>query len=207
MKIKLVAVAMITICLISLVGSNKMNFDNSTDKYDLITEKYSVQQIGQLKVWVESGRFTFSKFIKNFNAQCIRKTHQGYYVVLLSENNDSVFVFFNTENNARRIIITQQFMHKSDFEKHVVIGMTANEVESFDTNTIPMPISSVETTVHIVVEGAYIVRYTRFSNGKLTNIHTVESIEFVENKNLSKTDDLLVRNLIPYIFELDKTDK
>ena len=87
-------VAIIVICIVTFTGCNNMKFNNSTNKKFLLTEKYSIAQIEKTKNSAEFGRIVFSDFKKDFNIQCVRKTHQGYYVVLLLEDDKNAFAFF-----------------------------------------------------------------------------------------------------------------
>lgn len=75
----------IVMCMVTLIGCNNMKFNQTTNKNDLLTEKYPIIQIEELKSKTEAGNITFSDFKRDFDVQCMRKTHQGYYVVLLLE--------------------------------------------------------------------------------------------------------------------------
>lgn len=196
----------IIICVIILAGCNDMRFNQTTDKNDLITKKYSIAQIEELKNDEESENITFSKFKKNFDAQCVRKTHQGYYVVLLLEDGRNAFAFFNEKGLLIRVMISNGFMSEMEFRNRVTEQTTKSEVLNFDTNTIITPISAVEITVHIVREGIYIVKYSRFKTGKMVEDPIVLSIEFIRNENLSANEDLFIRNEVPFIFEIDKAN-
>lgn len=181
-----------------------MKFNQTINKNNLITEKYSIIQIEKLKSAAESGNMTFSNFKKIFEAQCVRKTHQGYYVVLLTEDGGNVFAFFNKENTLTRVMVFHGFKSKIEFQNQVVQQMPESEVLNFDSNTIFAPVSALEMTVHIVQEGVFIVKYARLEDGKIIKDPVVTSIQFVENESLSKNDDSFIRDEIPFIFEFDK---
>ena len=87
-------VVVFTVLVLVLTGCNNMKFDQTTNKNNLLTEKYPISLIEELKNVADSGHMTFSKFKRDFNIQCVRKTHQGYYVVLLLEDDSNAFVFF-----------------------------------------------------------------------------------------------------------------
>ena len=184
-----------------------MRFNQETNKNDLLTEKYSIVQIEELKNAAESGNITFSKFKKDFNAQCIRKTHQGYYVVLLLEDGRNAFNFFNEENTLVRVMVSNGFKSKKEFQDQVVKQMTKSEVQKFDLNTILAPISAMEITAHIVQEGILIVKYSRFLDGEIIEDPIVASIEFVENESISMNEDPFIRDEVPFIFGFDKVCK
>ena len=203
----LIGITVMVICVVTLVGCNKMRFNQETNKNNLLTEEYSVIQIEELKNLAETENVTFSKFKKNFNAQCIRKTYQGYYVVLLLEDSRNAFAFFDEENKLIRVMISDGFKSKEEFQNQVVKQMKKSEVVNFDSNTIFAPVSAIEITAHIVQEGIFIVKYSRFLNGKIIEDPIVTSIEFVENERISTNDDLFIRDGIPFILEIDKECK
>ena len=203
----LIGITVMVICVVTLVGCNKMRFNQETNKNNLLTEEYSVIQIEELKKLAETKNVTFSKFKRNFNAQCIRKTYQGYYVVLLLEDSRNAFVFFDEENKLIRVMISDGFKSKEEFQNQVVKQMKKSEVVNFDSNTIFAPVSAIEITAHIVQEGIFIVKYSRFLNGKIIEEPIVTSIEFVENERISTNDDLFIRDGIPFILEIDKECK
>ena len=199
----LVAVMAVAICL-TLIGCNSMRFDQTTNKNNLLTEKYSVAQIEELKNTAEADRMTFSDFKRCFNVQCIRKTHQGYYVVLLLENEGNAFVFFNEENSLIHVLSLTEFKRRTDFQNQVEKQMTESEVLHLDPNAIPLPVSALEVTAHIVQEGIFIVEYSRIKDGELLEDPIVSSIQFIENETVLTSEDPFIRYEIPFIFELDK---
>ena len=181
-----------------------MRFNQTTSKSDLLTKKYSITEIEELKISAEAANITFSSFRRNFDVQCMRKTHQGYYVVLLLEDGGNAFVFFNNDNELIRIISSNGFMGKDEFQNQVAEQMPQSEVLDFDHNAILAPISSVDATAHIVMEGIFLVKYARFIDGKIIQDPIVTSIQFLPNESIPTNDDAFVRDEIPFIFEHDK---
>lgn len=200
-------ITIIAICMAILVGCNDMKFNNSANKNDLLTEKYSIAQIQELKNTAESEHITFSKFKRDFDVQCARKTHQGYYVVLLLEDGKNAFVFFNEENALTIVMIANEFKSKEEFYSQVLEQKSKSEVLNFDPNTILSPVSAVEITAHIVQEGICIVKYSRFWDGELIEDPVVCSVEFIENESISTNEDPFIRDEIPFIFGFDKVNK
>lgn len=195
------------ICMVTLIWCNNMKFNQATNKNDLLTEEYSIAQIEELKSTAESGHMTFSKFKRDFNAQCVRKTHQGYYVVLLLEDGRNAFAFFNEKNTLLRVMVVNGFKSKTEFQNQVVEQMTKSEVLNFDSNAILVPVSAIEITAHIVQEGICIVKYSRFLDGKIIEDPIVASIEFIENETISTNEDPFIRDEIPFVFEFDKVSE
>ncbi len=192
------------ICMVTLVGCNNMKFDQITNKNDLLTEKYSIIQIEELQRAAEASDMTFSNFKKEFNVQCMRKTHQGYYVVLLLEGGGNAFAFFNKKDTLNRVMVFDCFKSKIEFQNQVAEEMPKSEVLNLDSNTIIAPVSALEITVHIVQEGIFVLKYSRFRDGEIIEDPIVTSIQFIENESISTNDDPFIRDEIPFIFELDK---
>lgn len=191
--------------MVTLIGCNNMKFNQTTNKNELFTKKYPIIQIEKLKNTSESGNMTFSKFQRYFDVQCMRKTHQGYYVVLLLEDGGNAFAFFNEKNSLNRVMVFDGFKSKIEFQNQVVEQMTQSEVINWDSNTLITPVSALEITAHIVQEGIFIVKYLRFRDGEIIEDPIVTSIQFYENENILTNEDPFIRDEIPFIFEFDKT--
>ena len=202
-----IKIAVAVFFAIILMGCNPVEFNQTTDKSELLTEKYSIIQIEALKNAAETGPMTFSIFKRDFEAQCVRKTYQGYYVVLLLEDDSNAFVFFDSKDILTRVMVSNGFQSKLEFQNLVTEQMSKSEVLSVDTNTIVSPVSAVEMTVHIVQEGVCIVKYLRFTDGEILENPTVASIEFVENESVAACEDPFIRKEIPFILAIDKVGK
>lgn len=200
-------VVVFTVLVLVLTGCNNMKFDQTTNKNNLLTEKYPISLIEELKNVADSGHMTFSKFKRDFNIQCVRKTHQGYYVVLLLEDDSNAFVFFDEEDTLIRIIISKGFKSKNEFQNQVIEQMPKSEVLSFDTNTIIAPVSAIDITAHIVQEGICIVKYSRSAGGEILADPIVTSVKFFDNESIATCEDPFIRNEIPFIFEVDKVSE
>ena len=196
----------IAICIATLAGCANMKFDQTTDKDDLLTEKYQISQIEQLQGAMEAGDVTFSNFKKDFAVQCMRRTHQGYYVVLLLEDGRNVFAFFDEENTLKRVMAFDRFRSKEEFQNRVVEQTPQSEVLNWDLNAIMAPVSALEITAHIVQEGVFVVKYSRFRNGEIIEDPIVTSIKFLDNESLAAGEDPLIQSEIPYILPMDKKD-
>ena len=200
-------IIIIVICMITLIGCNNMKFNQTTNKNDLLTEKYQIIQIEELQRIAEDGNMTFSNFKRDFDVQCMRKTHQGYYVVLLLEDGGNAFAFFNKKNTLIRVMVLDSFKSKIEFQNLVVEQMPKSEVLDLDSNTIIAPVSALEITAHIVQEGIFVVKYSRFRDGEMIEDPIVTSIQFIENESISMNEDPFIRDEIPFIFEFDKASE
>ena len=200
-------IIVLLILIVLLTGCNDIKYNNSENKIDIITKKYSTEQIEKLELTTGSEKVTFSEFKKDFDAQCIRKTHQGYYVILLLEGGENSFAFFNDDNILTSVMTVDKFKTQNEFNIQALDGMTKSAVLNFDPNAILIPVSSVEITAHIVQEGLYIIKYTRFLDGQSIEDPVVNSVEFIANENISASSDTLVKYEIPFIFEFDKVSE
>ena len=201
---RVLSVIIIVTCMVTLIGCNNMKFNQITNKNDLLTEKYPIIQIEELKSTAEAGNMTFSNFKRDFDVQCMRKTHQGFYVVLLLEDGGNAFAFFNEKNLLIRVMVVDNFKSKIEFQNQVVEQMPKSEVLNLDSNTHITPVSALEITAHIVQEGIFIVKYSRFRDGEIIEDPIVASIQFIENESISTNEDQFIRDEIPFIFEFDK---
>lgn len=197
-------IVIVIICLIMLTGCDNVKFNNLVNKNDLLTKTYSNSQMDNLKKLVEHNTITITDFKKLFDIQCARKTYQGFYVVLLLENGENAFIFFNNENQLNHIIIANDFKSKNQFESQSLQNKTKSEILYLDENAILLPISAVDVSVHIVQEGICIVKYSRMVDGKLVDDPIFCSVEFIANDNIEKSDYMLIRNNTPFIYDYDK---
>ena len=201
----IVAAIVAALLLLTFVGCVGMRFDQITSKNELLTETYSASRIEELKNAAEGETITYAKFKRDFVVECIRETHQGYYVVLLLEDGNNAFCFFNEKDILTRVIVSNGFKSKIEFQNIIIEQMPKSEMLNFDKNTIVTPISAIEITAHIVKEGILIVKYSRFKDGKIIEDPIATSIEFIENGHIATSEDLFIKNEIPFIFDIDKS--
>ena len=196
MKKHLTIVLVTVLALILFAGTlillthNKLPYDNTTDKYDLITTTYSKGEIEKLKSTFDERRpiggweYTYAEFREDFKAECIRKNNTGYYVILLQDDGSEVFVLFGEDLNMYRVFIFDRFLSKDEFSNLTTI----EEVILLDSNTILGISSAVSRTSHIVKEGWIDIVYDRKG-------HAIETITFTSNDELNGKG---------YILEIDK---
>jgi len=190
------------ICVIVFLGEGSVTYDNLTPKNDLLTEKYSVEKIQEFKDRMYIERVTFFDFKKAFHIQCVRKTHQGYYSILLTEDGQTAFAFFDETKKLVDVVIVREFKTKDEFQLGVSLQMSQSQLLQFDSATVFLHISAVGFTAHIVQEGVYIVRCSRFIDKNLVLETHVESVRFIENSSLSTNE-----SSIPFIYEFDKLNE
>lgn len=193
------------ICIFIYVGSDDVKYNNTKSKEELITVKYTSSQIEELKNSVYQGRMTLKELKKKFKVQCVRKTPKGYYTILSQEDGKEAFVFFDSDLKLWDMFIVDEFKTKETFQQGIVEKKTTrSQMVEYDKTYIPMPTSSMSSSVHCVKEGVFIVIYSRRMDGKRLPEPIVDSIEFMSNDEvLAKSEDPYIYN-IPIIMEMDK---
>ncbi len=208
MRNTFIRITCIVILAFSMVGCGDLKVDNVTSKNDLITKTYSIDKIQNMKQKVESGFMDFKQFKKEFKIQCMRKTHQGYYVVLLQDDGKDVFVFMNNEFNLHNVMIKDKFITREEFEQFLLSEPTVLEVMLFDVGTILLPVSAVNMTAHHVKGGVLLVTYEKqVPPVQEYEVPKVKSVEFYQDEDIINNDDDFIRLVVPYILEIDKEHK
>ena len=187
-----------------IIKSQNIEYNNVNNAEELITISYPESDIKKLKKTIASRRRSFFYLKSKFKVQCIRKTHQGYYVLLFQDDGKKVFVFINDSLELRDVLVVDNFKTKKDFDFIISKqeSATIDEIVEFDSNTILLPISSVNLTVHMVEEGLLCIEYKRNESKELT----VDNLSFIDNKEMEK-DITLASLSAPYILEIDKVGK
>ena len=213
MKKRVLSVIIIAMCLAMLIGCNNTGFDQTpefdqtTDKDSLLTKTYPVDIIYEY-AWDENvSEKIYSKFEKEFDVECVRKTYQGYYVVLLLDNGENAFMFFREDNSYCNAFIAGEFYTKEEFQDSVTEKTPLSEVRDFDPNYYYSSYSSTTAmSIHIVQEGICIVKYKEDENNKNNEMFNplVTSVGFISNEQIPTTTDSYIRDKIPYILEMDK---
>ena len=191
-------------------------FDNSNSLSDAIPRKYSVSAISELTQKVNTGGVHYYKFKWKFKPECIRKTgrdYYGYYAVLQQEDGQYAFLFINDERIIDKVLVTDHFKSKSEFD-FVTLGQTTiREIHAFDTNYFFPAISNMHIYDYIVQEGIIELQfplnpvekdpywYTDPDYSWGTNV--VQTIHWYSNEELKNSDPL---PYMPNILQQDKLE-
>lgn len=171
-------------------------YDNNTPISQVENQQYTEKEIKKLEENIFSGNITVRQFIRKYKPQCIRKTFQGYYAVLIQDNNLMCFVFWDNEDNIYNIYKTNGFVSHDMLQNSVEIGKSnINDITSNGADFCYYPISKMLLTGHICSDGVLIIEY---DNNSVSN-----SIKFFSNEELDTSDDYLLQ-LTPYILPIDK---
>lgn len=183
------------------------DYDNQMRKENVITQQYTPELIDQLAEKMEQKKLRYSDLRRQFRMECVRKTHEGYYIVLSQTNGSNTFVFLDDHLYVTRLLTSEHFYSKEEFERLLFEDQdtTQEDVRSKDPNTFPSPVSSVPQSVHIVQEGVVVVTYRRFDeNGKQYDIPRVDYMNFYSNAELVSPPKYCAAISAPYIWEIDK---
>jgi hypothetical protein len=184
------------------ISENGIVYNNETDYSKLITTKHLNADFFDLETLMQNEDIYFEDFQKEFQTECIRKTFQGYYAVLELEYNDLVgFAFFDDNKKLNNIFATSGFRESSEFdfvEKNVT---TAVEINEYDKNCFPLPVSSKSMCAHITTDGLLV-----FSGKHSIGSSIIENVKFFSNNELINNPDLLTNYNTPYILPVDRTD-
>ena len=144
---------------------------------------------------------------KLINVQCLRKTYQGYYAVLLQDDGKYAFVFMNKNGKLYEMLLIDEIKGKKEYSFIEQGKTTENEILSFDKNAILLPVSSSVSTVHIVHEGLLVITYTRFNEKtqRILDDPLVKSVVFYEDEDFPLKDNEMINKNVPYILAIDKT--
>lgn len=204
--ILLLIIVVLILCGSVLWNCHKKEYNNAEKKESLITETYSPEQIEWIYSELEVGTIEYADIQARFNIQCLRKTYQGYYAILLQSDGCSVYVFMDDQYKVNRVLVYEAFLSRESFEAQCSVkeNMTISEVLAIDTNALPMPTSMPLRTAHIVEEGVMIVTYTYVLDGRLLDEVVIEKIEFIDNETVALHGDDLGLKQVPYILGIDK---
>lgn len=206
MKKLILVLCIIIICFSGCLqkGDNTLKYDNDILADAAISKVYSEKDIEELKSKLKLETITYSEIESLFKVECIRKTFQGYYIVLKIDDGGYTFLFIDTELKLSKIISADNFYSKSDFDFVECSKTTASEISGFDSNTIYYPVSYLHISGHILSDGIIIIEYDRYKDDILLNDPIVKSVKYISNNDIERmTDDFYVRNT-PFILDIDK---
>lgn len=193
------ALLLVVAVLLLFIYKNHTNFykyDNDTPLSYTKNQQYTEQEMKKLEEDIFTGNITVRQFVRKYKPQCIRKTNQGYYAVLMQDNNLKCFIFWDNKNNIYNIYKTSGFVSHDMLQNSVEIGKSnINDITRNGTDFCYYPISKMLLTGHICSDGVLIIEY---DSNSVSN-----SIKFFSNEELDTSDDYLLQ-LTPYILPLDK---
>lgn len=208
-KLKVLGSIFILILIIFFTrnGENKVKYNNEKRFDELITYKYQADEfITIMEILLNNKNINLFEIVSDENIECARHIESTRYLILLSEENEKLFIFFDSN-----YIVTDSFYVKSNclersaFE-NVQVGKTRlSEIKKIDGNFFVSPISAVESTIHIVKEGILIFTYNRVQNISILKDPIVESVKFYTNEEIlnEKEKNILIK-VVPYILPIDK---
>ena len=170
-KTFIIVLVILMICIFPCcVEKQKENSFNNVDKIEeKITKKYSEKEIDALIEHILE--LDFEQLNEQFELECVRKTFQGYYTVLLQDNGKKLFVFFDENLQTCNYCLVDKISCFDDFDFVVKDVTTKDQILNFDKNTIAVtPFSSDNTTKHLVEEGILVFVYDNENTVKEINL-------------------------------------
>ena len=187
---------LITVFAIYTVYTPSYEYNNTLVNYNS-NQKYTTSRINQLEQDILTCDITLKQFLIKYKPQCIRKTFQGFYSVLMLNDDSLCFVFWDSKDNIYSVYRTKGFVSSNEFEQYIKIGETnVDSLTSLGYDYFYFPISKMMLTGHICTDGVIVVQYDENS--------TVKSINFFSNEELTTLDEF-PKELIPSILPQDKT--
>ena len=180
---------------------------NNTEHFEnLANIKYSIREIEEIKEAIEYNDWNYTKFKSLFDIQCLRKTYQGYYVILLQDDGRRAFVFMDEEMKLNEVLLIGNMKEKEEFSFIEPGRTTEDEIVSMDENAILLPVSSVTSTAHIVREGLLVITYNRLEEEKqmLFDDPLVNAVVFYANESFPLEDNEMINKNVPYILPIDR---
>lgn len=198
---------------------SELRYDNETNLNDKITVTTPISEIDKIKQRMNTGNqpIDIDWVVSNtkIKIECMRKTEQGYYVVLKQDDGKLTFLFMDEEFEIETILTYAKFLSKDDFDFIVLLETRDSEIDEIGMNEVSYPVSAVSLSGYIVKEGILLIRYRRTTDkvdGVLVFESIVESVEFIDNEEIlafKKDDDMYFGNTwtimcTPYIYPMDK---
>lgn len=189
----------IVVLIIFFNSVNRPIYNNEKSIKELVTVEYTDLELKRLTDRIDSGEpITLGDVKKDFSIECMRKTDQGSYLVLLRNDKVNYFIFLNDELQVDRYLIAEEFKRYSDFdfvEKNVT---TKSMILNFDsTAIIGSGFSSDFSTKHILKDGLLIIQYNEKDE-------KVKSIIFYDEEEYKKDSKIYTSLFIPYVIPLDR---
>lgn len=176
-------------------GLNSINYNNEQSIEDCITSRYSSDEINDLFTSLKKGNVDLRHIKSKFKIQCTRKTFQGYYIVLLREDNAKLFIFLNNELQINNYILINEVKTYNDFTILTADCLTKNQVLESYNNCVNLTSFSADiTTKHCVKEGIVIVKYDTENVVKNTTLVSYDEIE----------ENTYGNSYLPYIISMDR---
>lgn len=202
----IICILIVGICFL-IGGKTKIKYDNEQDFQELITYRYSPDEFADIQEELKGGKdISLFEIVDSEKIECVRSIEGISYLLLLSERNEKLFVFFDSNNIVTNAFyIENDFLEQGDFA-NIQEGVTReSDIEILDGSPVYYAVSAEMVTGHIVKEGIVIIKYDRLLNDEVLADPIVKSIDFYSNDEILSMmeTDFFVSNT-PYILPIDK---
>lgn len=202
----LAIIFILTLCFFIKNGGKKMEYNNVKHYNELVTYTYSTEELFKIQNEIRNqSNINLTEVVESRNIECIRNVENTRYVLLVSENGEKLFIFFDDKNIVKGFYFVEDFLKQNEFEDVQVGNTKLSEIIEMDNNYFISPFSALEATIHIVKEGVIIIRYNRMQGSTILQDPIVKNIEFYDNDEILKQREknILIK-VAPYILPIDK---
>ena len=150
---------------------------NETRYEDLITVRYSEEEMQQLRAYMESYAGTYmtartayemySALEGEYAFECVRETDRGGYILFQGEDGSLLCVYFNKDNlHIRDVGVYNKFFSVKDFEGIIPYVTKEKELHALSGELCSdMLISAVDIQYCAVEEGVILFYFSHFGSG------------------------------------------
>ena len=119
----------------------QMKYNNEQDFLEIITYRYSSQDFAAICEKLKSNNnINIFDILDSDKMECIRKIEDTKYVLLLSEENERLFIFFDSDNIVTdSYYIEKDFLEQSDFKNIQEDVTLKSDVETLDKSPSKIP--------------------------------------------------------------------
>ncbi len=201
MNLFALVIAIALFCGLFMIGCKKQELKEGA----AMNNEYPLHQIESYKKKTESSTVSIEQLKRVFPKTVIRETHQGQYAVIRVKGGLKAFAFFDTEGLMTCFMIrSKDFISKDIFLDLIKDSKTIGEIMEVDKDAILLPLSAVDATAHIVLDGLVIIKYSRASGEPDKSDYAISDVIYIRNDEIPTSEDPVIRDLIPFIFSEDK---
>ena len=188
---------------------SKLKIVNEKNYREIITKKYSDKKLEKINNEINNNLISSSKKLnasiklRNIKVECLRKTNNFYYIMLLSTSNKKLFIIIDESYDIYSSFIIKDFKSENEILNNIKINETNfREIKQIDENTIYAPVSFTNFSGHITKEGTIILEYQRQNDSNISSI--LKEIKVYSNKEILETSESSFMSFIPIILPDDK---
>lgn len=167
-------------------GENDVNYNNVNSYKELITHHYSAKELSDIKDDIANGEhISLFDIVRKKDIECARNTANTRYILLTSENDEKLFIFYDSDSIITdTYYVENNFLKYSDFDDVKENESKRSEVIAIDSRYYVSAFSTIDATIHIVQEGVIVIIYEAVQGTTLLQDPIVDCIRFYDNNEL-----------------------